>query len=99
MTNKILAPLPEEGASFVLTDPSQLKNGEQVKGRVQVSGGKVLLSFEGYGEAEALDGEGSPVFVDFFDGKLKLYVAPDINDANYQSKPLWGAQESLRGKG
>ena len=51
----------------------------------------------GYGDDLSVDGEGCPVLLDLFDGKLKLHVWSDINkeDPTHQIN-LEGALETNR---
>lgn len=52
---------------------------------------------EGYGENDAVDGNGSPVFLDLWNDRLRVVVAPDIN-VNGQPTiiDLEGAREDAR---
>ena len=55
------------------------------------------LYIEGYGNASNVDGEGSPITLDYYQGKLKLLVWGDINsDEPTHIIDLAGALESKR---
>jgi hypothetical protein len=51
---------------------------------------------EGYGENEGIPGQGAVVYLDWFDGKLKVHVYQDINNQEPTTISLEGARESLR---
>lgn len=52
---------------------------------------------EGYGEPGAADGHGSPVLLEFWEGRFRVAVYPNINaDTDPTVIDLEGARESLR---
>lgn len=60
-------------------------------------GAFLYLYPEGYGEPEAEDGCGSPVFLEVAGGRLRVVVSPDIRDAGKRVLiDLEGAREVLR---
>lgn len=64
---------------------------------VAVEGKFLHLYPEGYGEPEAVDGCGSPVFLEVAGGRLRVIVSPDItSDAKRVIIDLEGAREVLR---
>jgi DnaJ-class molecular chaperone len=89
---------------YVLTDhgdnPVADLSARKVSGlKVQVSlrNGFLEIKPEGYGEPEAADGHGSPVFLEVYNGHLRVIVTTDINDADSrQIIDLEGAKESAR---
>jgi hypothetical protein len=76
------------GNKEVLVTVSQGGNGQGIE-----------ICPEGYGYANSYDGEGSPILLEVWDGKLKLHVWGDINkqDPTHQID-LEGALESSRRK-
>jgi hypothetical protein len=66
----------------------------EVKVRTLARG--VEICANGYGEHEALAGEGAVVYLDWYDGKLQVHVYSDINKADPVTISLEGARESLR---
>lgn len=83
--------------TVILTDPA----GEQLPLRVRVHATEhqVLMQPAGFGEPEATEGTGYPLFRDFHSGRLRLVVFPDINDPEPVIIPLDQARESLRRSG
>ena len=68
-----------------------------LKTRTRLDQHSMSLYFDGYGEFTAENHHGSPVYLELYDGVLKLYVWADIN----QEDPthiidLSGAKESNR---
>ena len=59
--------------------------------------GKLYINIDGYGDACSMDGEGTPILIDFFNKKLQVIVWSDINkeDPTY-TIDLAGAKESKR---
>jgi hypothetical protein len=54
----------------------------------------LFIQPEGYGEPEAANGTGSPVFLEFYRDSLRLIVTPDILDAGKRTTiDLEGARE------
>ena len=87
-----------DSLEFTLEDHSE-RGAPAVRGRVEVQkdGRYLVLRFEGFGECAALDGHGSPVLVENWEGKPRVVVWGDIN----QEDPthvidLAGAKESNR---
>ena len=64
---------------------------------VVVEGSFLYLYPEGYGEPEAEDGCGAPVFLEVAGGRLRVVISPDILDAGARRViDLEGAREVLR---
>ena len=59
-------------------------------------GERVYLNAEGYGDHLSHDGEGHPLALDYFDGKLSAVVRPDINEEDPYIVSLEGAREDRR---
>lgn len=52
---------------------------------------------QGYGDNESADGEGSPIYIEHFGGKLNVHIWGDINKAGpTDTISLEGALESKR---
>ena len=60
------------------------------------SEGAIGIGAEGYGEPDALPGQGTPVYIEFYGGKLRLHAWPDINNENATTIEMEGAKESAR---
>lgn len=68
---------------------------ERRKIKVTVNGDSHFLYInpEGYGEAGAIHGDGSPVFLELYDNELRCVVSPDINDEDKTIISLENARE------
>lgn len=58
--------------------------------------GQIQIMPKGYGNCNMNDGEGTPLYLEYYEGKLKLYYFDDINDENNKSISLDGAKETNR---
>ena len=58
----------------------------------------VAISFlpHGHGDFSSVDGQGCPFFIEFYQGKLRLIVYPDINCQEPTIIDLSGAREDRR---
>ena len=63
--------------------------------QVRVTGNQSAISIfpEGYGDFGSAPGHGCPVFLEFYKGRLRLIVFPDINDQEPTIIDLEGARE------
>jgi len=60
--------------------------------------GKIWIQPEGYGEKCSADGEGYPIGLEIWQGKLRLIVYDDINREDPQIIDLEKAKESCCGR-
>jgi hypothetical protein len=60
------------------------------------NGRNIEIKVEGYGDPNSVDGEGSPILIEYADGKLRVVVWPDINVEEPIIIELDGAKESNR---
>lgn len=82
---------------FELRD--QYDGSKTLKGEVESVGGFLAIRVDGYGDHCSNDGEGHPVILELFEGKLRLAVWDDINQEDCTMLiGLEGAKESLRKK-
>ena len=89
----------EKSFEFELRDHNPNTKAPAVKGRVEVQkdGRFLLLRFEGFGECAALDGHGSPVLVENWEGKLRVIAWSDINQEDpTHTIDMSGAKEDIR---
>jgi len=70
----------------------------ELKAKVLFEGGQIWIGAEGYGEKCAMDGEGQPIGMEIWQGRLRLIVFPDINIEEPQIIDLEKAKESARAK-
>lgn len=58
--------------------------------------GVIWLGFEGYGEPEAPEGQGTPVGLEYYEGELRVIVYDDINRCEPKVIPMEEARESAQ---
>jgi len=63
---------------------------------IKTENGFISIYPEGYGHCEMDDGSGYPVFIEFYEGQLRVGIYPDIFEPNAQIIDMSGAKESLR---
>lgn len=63
---------------------------------IELDGAHFCVRVSGYGEREANDGYGSPVFLELYDGKLRAIVRDDINDGDNKVLELDRARYTAR---
>ena len=80
--------------TVTLTDP--VGQHPPLRVRIHATEHQVFLQPAGFGEPEAENGTGYPLFLDFHSGRLRLVAFPDINTPEPVIIPLDGARESLR---
>lgn len=56
----------------------------------------IEISPEGYGDNESADGHGSPIFIEYYEGHLRVLVWSNINDPEPTIIDLEQARESAR---
>jgi hypothetical protein len=77
-----------------LVDPETGKNRDI---NIIIDGGRLAIQIDGYGDKYSVNGEGSPIVVDFYNNKLKVLVWADINkEDTTHSIDLDGAKEDKR---
>jgi hypothetical protein len=70
----------------------------EIKVKVLSEGGKVWIQPNGYGEKCAADGEGFPIGIEIWQGRLRLIAFDDINREDPQIIDLEKAKETSRMK-
>ena len=68
----------------------------EIKVNVLSEGGKLWIQPKGYGDKCSADGEGWPVSIEIWQGRLRLIVFDDINREDPQIIDLENAKESCR---
>ena len=85
---------------FKLADSDEeRKDGNLVKGIIEITPTKLWIHIDGYGECTASEGEGFPIGIEIYNGRLRLLVWPDINDEESEVIDMEGAREFLWVKG
>lgn len=94
----VLTPAQRSEKQMIVTLPDQIRfTSRGIKVRVRLENGYLCIQPQGYGEPDAIRGDGSPVFLELYDGHLHAVVTPDINDERSRRIiDLEDAQESLR---
>lgn len=88
--------------SFIVTSlvdncTASLTYNKEILVRVSHSDSGIEICPEGYGNANDIDGNGVPVLIEYWDGKLRVHVWGDINREDpTHSIDLSGAKESQR---
>ncbi|MFA6187527.1 MAG: hypothetical protein WC770_10020 [Phycisphaerae bacterium] len=68
----------------------------EIKVNILSEGGKIWIQPQGYGEKCTIDGEGFPIGIEIWQGKLRLIAFNDINSEDPQIISLENAKESCR---
>ncbi|HBG27652.1 MAG: hypothetical protein A2Y10_10380 [Planctomycetes bacterium GWF2_41_51] len=68
----------------------------EVKVKILSQGGQIWIGAEGYGEKCADEGEGFPIGIEIWQGRLRLIVFNDINNEEPQIIDLENARETCR---
>jgi hypothetical protein len=68
----------------------------EIKVSILSEGGQLWIQPEGYGEKCSVDGEGWPIGIEIWEGRLRLIVFNDINREDPQIIDLEKAKESCR---
>jgi hypothetical protein len=55
-----------------------------VQAKINLDPNGIELQFDGYGTREEEDGYGTPVFIEFYDGRLRVITWNDINQSDPQ---------------
>lgn len=68
----------------------------EIKVNILSEGGQIWIQPNSYGEKNAIDGEGFPVGIEVWQGKLRLIIFDDINSQEPQIIDLEKAKETSR---
>jgi len=67
-----------------------------VDAKIRVGPNGIEIQFDGYGTREEEDGYGTPVFIEFYDGHLRVVVWDNINEGDPKIIDMEGALCSQR---
>lgn len=84
-----------QSMTAVLSDGDPKQTGS-LKVRVAATCSAISIFPEGYGDFGSADGHGSPVFLELYEGRLRLIVFSDINEQDPTIIDLDGAREDRR---
>jgi len=68
----------------------------KIKVKILSEGGQIWIQPEGYGEKCIADGEGLPIGIEIWQGRLRLVVFNDINSEEPQIIDLENAKKTCR---
>ena len=78
---------------FQLADAT---NQTQRKGYLDIYKHGIDIHIDGYGECDAADGIGTPIYIEMYSGKLKVHLWNDINSEEPKTIDMEGACEDRR---
>lgn len=64
---------------FILKDKSDCADGRQITGEVEIDSDGISIRFDGYGTKTAVGDTGEPVYIECWEGELRIVIWPDIN--------------------
>ena len=70
----------------------------EIKINILSDGGQIWMQPEGFGEKCAVDGQGQPIGIEIWQGRLRLIISDDINREEPQIIDLEQARETARNK-
>ena len=71
----------------------------QIKVKLSIENGQLWIQPEGYGDKYSADGDGYPVGLEIWEGRLRLIVFEDINQEEARIVDLEKARETARQEG
>ena len=92
------AVIKRESVKVMLQEQSPDSPSRSIQLSLNAEDGQLWIRPEGYGEKCAADGEGSPIGIEIWEGRLRLVVFDNINSENPQIIDLENARESVRKK-
>ena len=84
-----------ELAKFLLPDYADASK-PPIEIEIKLVNGYLCIYPKGYGECGAENGDGAPVLLDHYEGRLRVVIAAEINSEDQQIIDLEGARESNR---
>jgi len=79
-----------------LTDQNSMYGSISRQAIIKASPLGIEIFVEGYGTAGMEDGFGAPIFIEFYEGKLRVVLNPDINVEDPEIIEMQGALEQKR---
>ena len=84
-----------QSMTAVLSDGAPKQTGSLTV-RVTADASTISIYPEGYGDFGSADGHGCPIFLELYEGRLRLIVFSDINEQDPAIIDLDGAREDRR---
>lgn len=88
-----MMPSKQTTVAFNLNDPI---TGQQLQGEVTVGTYGVELAFDGYSDHGTQPPHSRPIFIEFYNGELRVCLWKDINEQDPQVISMEDAKESNR---
>lgn len=86
----------EKTTEYIIKEQCPDVEPAEIKVNILSKGKQIWIQPEGYGEKCAADGEGWPIGIEIWEGRLRLIVFDDINREDPQIIDLEKAKESCR---
>jgi len=86
----------EKTAEYIIKEQCPEVKPVEMKVNILSEGGQIWIQPQGYGEKCAVDGQGWPVGIEIWQGRLRLIIFDDINREEPQIIDLEKAKESCR---
>ena len=64
--------------------------------RIEASDFAISIHPQGHGDFGSADGHGCPLFIEFYQGRLRVIAFPDINEPDPKIIDMSGAREDTR---
>ena len=90
--------MSEKSYSINIKEQCPHSASTEIRVNILSEGGQIWIQPEGYGEKCAADGEGWPMGIEIWQGKLRLIVFDDINKEDPQIIDLEKARKTARMK-
>ena len=88
--------MPENNYSTTLKEQCSDSELTEIKVRILSEGGQIWIQPDGYGEKCTIDGEGYPIGIEIWQGRLRLVLFDNINSEEAKIIDLENAKESRR---
>jgi hypothetical protein len=72
------------------------QSGDPLPGRIEITDAGISIYFDGYGVGTMEPGHGSIIFIEYYQGELRVVLSPDINEQDVQIISMKGAHEKHR---
>ena len=88
--------MPENKYTTIIKEQCSDSEPSEIEVNILSENGQIWIQPKGYGEKCAVDGEGYPIGIEIWQGKLRLIVFDDINSEEAKIIDLENARESRR---
>ena len=88
--------MPKNNCTTMIKEQCSDSEPIEIKVNILSESGQLWIQPEGYGEKCAMDGQGFPVGIEIWQGKLRLVVFDDINSEEAKIIDIEQSKESRR---